>query len=155
MTVRLSGRRGLPPVDRALLRRRARQILRALDRSDAELSVALVDDETIEALNARYRDRRRPTDVLSFSLLDGVHSERRGALLGDVVIGLETAQRQARRGRRSLEDEVVRLLIHGVLHLLGHDHERPDEASAMRSEERRVLRALRCPGGRAPRAVGA
>ena len=142
MTVRLSGRRGLPPVDRALLRRRARAILRALDRRGAELSVALVDDATIEELNARYRGRPTPTDVLSFSLLDGAHSERRGALLGDVVISLETAQRQARRARRGLEDEVVRLMVHGVLHLVGHDHEEDEEARVMRAEERRLRRAI-------------
>jgi rRNA maturation RNase YbeY len=142
MTVRLSGRRGLPPVDRARLRRRAGAILRALDRGGAELSIALVDDATIADLNARYRSRPAPTDVLSFSLLEGEHAERRGDLLGDVVISLETASRQARRGRRSLEDEVVRLLIHGVLHLLGHDHEKPEEARAMRAEERRVRRAV-------------
>jgi probable rRNA maturation factor len=143
MTVRVSGRRGLPPIDRNLLRRRARVVLRELDRRGSELSVALVDDATIRELNARYRDKPRPTDVLSFSLLDGDHTERRGDLLGDVVIGLETAERQARRGRRSLDDEVLRLLIHGVLHLLGHDHERAAEARAMRAEERRLLGVAR------------
>jgi rRNA maturation RNase YbeY len=77
-------------------------------------------------------------------LLEGLHSERRGALLGDVVISLDTAERQARRARRSVDDECLRLLVHGVLHLLGHDHERDDEeARRMRAEERRVLRAVR------------
>lgn len=128
MTVRLTGRRGLPRVDRRRLRRRAGAVLRALDRADSELSVALVDDVAIAELNERHRDRPRATDVLSFSLLDGPHSERRGALLGDVVVSLETAERQARRAGRSLDDEVLRLLIHGVLHLLGHDHEAPGEA---------------------------
>jgi probable rRNA maturation factor len=142
MRVRLSGRRGLPPIDRAKLRRRAGAILRALDRADSELSVVLVGDEEIAALNAQYRDEPGPTDVLSFSLLEGNHADRRGALLGDVVISLETAARQARRGRRSLEAETLRLLIHGVLHLLGHDHAADDEAREMRREERRLLREV-------------
>lgn len=142
MTVRLSGRRGLPPVDRGLLRRRARAILRLVDRPDAELSVALVDDAQIAELNERYRHRRGATDVLSFSLLEGDHAQRRGPLLGDVIVSLETAARQARHRRRRLEDEVVRLLIHGTLHLLGHDHEEAAEARAMRAEERRLWRAL-------------
>jgi probable rRNA maturation factor len=142
MTVRLSGRRGLPRLDRRRLRRRAGAILRALDRGDAELSIALVDDEAIAALNERYRGRARPTDVLSFSLLDGPHAERRGTLLGDVVVSLETAERQARRAGRSLDDEVLRLLIHGVLHLVGHDHEQASDARAMRAEERRVRSAV-------------
>jgi rRNA maturation RNase YbeY len=142
MSVRLSGRRGLPRVDRRRLRRRAGAILRAIERPEAELSVTLVDDPAIAELNARYRGRPGATDVLSFSLLEGPHAERRGALLGDVVISLETAERQARRAGRSLDDEVLRLLIHGALHLVGHDHEDAAEARAMRAEERRVRRAL-------------
>jgi rRNA maturation RNase YbeY len=109
----------------------------------AELSIALVDDEAIAELNVRYREREGPTDVLSFSLEEGPHAERRGALLGDVVVSLETAERQARRARRRLDDEVLRLLIHGTLHLVGHDHEKDEEARRMRAEERRLWRALR------------
>jgi len=143
MSVRLTGRRGLPRVDRRLLRTRARRILRALDLATAELSVSLVDDGAMATLNARYRGIEGPTDVLSFSLVEGRYAERRGALLGDVVVSLETADRQARRARRTLDDEVLRLLIHGVLHLLGYDHEREADARRMRTAERRVLRAVR------------
>jgi probable rRNA maturation factor len=142
MTVHVSGRRGLPLLDRARLRRRTLRLLRALDLMDAELSIRLVDDAEIAAHNARYRGREGPTDVLSFSLVEGPHAERRGALLGDVVISLETASRQARRNRRSLESEVLRLVIHGALHLIGHDHVRAKEARAMRAEERRLWRAV-------------
>jgi probable rRNA maturation factor len=145
MSVRLSGprRRGdLPAVDRRLLRRRAARLLRVLGRADAELSLALVDDAEIGALNARYRDEAQPTDVLSFSLVEGPHAARRGALLGDVVLGVEVAARQAARARRSLDDELARLLIHGVLHLLGHDHAERAEAVRMRAEERRLWQAI-------------
>ncbi len=140
MTVRLHGRRvGL---DRRRLRRRAAQLLDEIGCPHAELSIALVDDAAIAELNARYRGVEGATDVLSFSLLEGAHAERRGALLGDVVVSLETAAVSARRARRTLDDEVLRLLIHGTLHLLGHDHERDDEARRMRAEERRVWKAL-------------
>ena len=146
MSVRLAvpaARTGLPRIDRALLRRRARRILTALVGSDrAELSILLVDDAEIAALNRRYRGRSRPTDVLAFSLLEGAHADRRGALLGDVVIGIETAARQARSRRRTLDDEVARLLVHGALHLVGYDHARSAEARIMRAQERRVWRAL-------------
>ncbi len=145
MTVRLSGparRAGLPAVDRRLLRRRAQRLLRELDCAGAELSVALVDDAAIAELNETWRGRTGATDVLSFSQLEGEHADRRGDLLGDVVIALETADRQARARRRSLDDEIARLLIHGTLHLLGHDHEVDAEARAMRAEERRLWRAL-------------
>jgi probable rRNA maturation factor len=140
MTVRLSGRRA--GVDRRRLRRQAVRMLRELGCARSELSIALVDDTEIAELNERYRGRPGATDVLSFSLLEGAHAERRGALLGDVVVSLDTAAVQARRARRTLDDEVLRLLIHGTLHLLGHDHERGGEARRMRTEERRVWKAL-------------
>lgn len=143
MTVRLTGRRGLPRVDRRRLRVLAGRILRALELARAELSIALVDDEAIALLNEQYRGKTGPTDVLSFSLVEGAHADHRGGMLGDVIVSLETAATQARRGRRSLDDEVLRLLIHGTLHLVGHDHEEDDEARRMRSEERRVWRAVR------------
>ena len=142
MTVRLQGRRGLPRVDRRRLRTRAAQLLRELGEARSELSIALVDDDAIRELNERYRGIAKPTDVLSFSLVEGEHADARGALLGDVVVSLDTASAQARRARRSLDDEVLRLLIHGTLHLLGHDHERDDEARRMRAEERRLWRAM-------------
>jgi rRNA maturation RNase YbeY len=145
MTVRLSGPRRRADgtgLDRRLLRRRAALVLAALGRRGAELSVRLVDDAEIAELNERFRGKPGPTDVLSFSLLEGAHAERRGALLGDVVMGVGVARRQAARGRRTLDDELARLLIHGVLHLVGHDHERADEAARMRAEERRLWRSL-------------
>ena len=145
MTVRIGGPRrprGAPRGDRRLLRRRAGAVLRALGRQDAEVSVTLVDDADIAALNEAWRGKQGPTDVLSFSLLEGPHADRRGALLGEVVIGVDVAARQARRGRRSLDDEAARLLIHGVLHLLGHDHVRAAETRRMQAEERRLRRTL-------------
>ncbi len=146
MTVRLSGpprRAGGPRPDRQQLARRARAVLRALGHTSSELSVALVDDDAIAALNERDRGKPGPTDVLSYSLLEGPHAECRGALLGDVVISVDTAARQARRGRRSLDDECLRLFIHGILHVLGHDHEDDDDARRMQAEERRLWRAVR------------
>lgn len=141
--LRVDGARLAPPLDRRALQSRARRILRELGHARSELSLSLVDDDTIAALNESYRGRHGPTDVLAFSLLEGPHAEHRGSLLGDVVISLETAARQARAAHRSLDDELTRLLIHGVLHLLGHDHQRAGEARAMRAEERRLRRAFR------------
>jgi rRNA maturation RNase YbeY len=141
MTVRLSGperRQGLPVVDRRLLRARGARLLAALARRRAELSIHLAADAEIAQLNAGFRGRPSPTDVLAFSLLEGEGSEHSGSLLGDVVIGVETAARQARARRRALDDEVARLLIHGTLHLLGFDHERAEDARRMRAEERRL-----------------
>jgi rRNA maturation RNase YbeY len=143
VSVRLSGP---PHRTRGLSRRRllayARALLEALDQADAELSLALVDDATGAELNRRFRGRAGATDVLSFSLREGAHTRHRGALLGDVVIALGVAQRQARERGLALEAECRRLLIHGVLHLLGYDHARAAEARVMRAKERALWRKL-------------
>jgi probable rRNA maturation factor len=145
MTVRVSGPRtgrARARFDARLLAQRAERLLAWLGRGDAELSLALVDDAEMARLNASWRGRSGPTDVLSFSLLEGAHAERRGDLLGDVVIDLEQALRQAEARGADLDAELARLLVHGVLHLIGHDHEEPDEARAMRGLERRGLAAI-------------
>jgi len=143
MSVRVSGP---PRATRGLSRRRiqgqARALLAALGEAEAELSVALVDDASGAKLNQRWRGRPGATDVLSFSLREGRHARHRGALLGDVVISVGVARRQARERAEPLEAECLRLLIHGVLHLLGYDHARPAEARVMRAKERALWREL-------------
>ena len=99
------------------LRHRARRFLAALDRDRSELSVLVVGDAAIRKLNAAWRGKDRATDVLSFP------AAGKGPLLGDVVISLDTAVRAAREERRALGAELDRYLAHGLLHLLGHDHE--------------------------------
>ena len=146
MTLRISGpprRRGIPRHDKRLLRARTARLLREIDRASSELSLSLAADDEIAKLNEQYRNREGPTDVLAFSLLEGEGTEHRGALLGDVVVGIETAARQARGRRRPLDDELAQLVIHGTLHLIGYDHVRAADARVMRAEERRLWRRLR------------
>ncbi len=115
--------------------RHAAAVLRAAARAwigRAELSVALVSDRQMRVLNRRWRRKDRPTDVLSFPL------QERGAL-GDVVISLETARRQARVGGWPLAVELRRLLAHGILHCRGYDHDTPAHAREMARAERRLL----------------
>ncbi|HVN86950.1 MAG TPA: rRNA maturation RNase YbeY [Candidatus Binatia bacterium] len=120
----------------------ARQILSSFDEDAAELTVSLVDDEEIHRFNRDYRGKDRPTDVLAFAMREGPRVAGDEAQLGDVVISLDTAARQAAQRGTTLADEVATLLIHGVLHLLGYDHERSAaEARRMRRKERE-LRAL-------------
>ena len=121
---------------------KARRILCLMDLMDCELSVALVGDEEIRRLNGRYRSRDEPTDVLSFPLDQSLPTGHR--LIGDVIISVEKAARQARQRRRSLDDELEVLLIHGILHNLGYDHERsPEDEREMRAMERRVRKELK------------
>jgi rRNA maturation RNase YbeY len=97
----------------------------------------------MQQLNRQYRGKDRPTDVLAFALREGESGPAHTSVLGDVVISLETAARQARSRRRPLAAEVRVLLVHGILHVLGYDHERgPAEARRMRALEHRLLRLL-------------
>src|SRR6266436_2784510 len=98
----------------------ARKILLTLGCLKAELSLLFVNDAQIRRLNKRYRKINRPTDVLAFPMLEGDAFPPRSQLLGDVVISLETAKKQANKEDHSLEQEVKILLIHGILHLLGY-----------------------------------
>lgn len=119
------------PIGTIALRRRAERMLRALGLDDAELSIVVCDDATIHALNRSHRRRNKPTDVLAFALREGKPLPGAETLLGDVVISLDTARRQARARRHPLWTEVTILLAHGLLHLVGYDH-RTD------AEERRM-----------------
>jgi probable rRNA maturation factor len=92
----------------------------------------LADDECISILNGQYRGIDGPTDVLSFSQHEGDEDfDSAGNLLGDVVISVETAVRQASERGADLDSEIDVLLVHGLLHLLGYDHAEPGEAEAM------------------------
>jgi len=117
------------------LRRSAARFRRALDAEGAELSILLVGDAAIRRLNREWRGVDEATDVLSFPAahLPGAR------LLGDVVLSLDTARRRARGSRRPLAAELDRYLAHGLLHLLGHDHERPAQARRMAEAERLLL----------------
>ena len=102
---------------------------------EAELSVTLTSDDAIAQIAGDFGRERRPTDVLAFALLDSPGAEFRGDALGDVIISVDTAARQARERGVSLGAELRDLLIHGILHLLGMDHERDSDARHMRSLE--------------------
>ena len=104
------------------LKKIAGSILKALERTQAELSIALVGDKEMRLLNAKYRKKNKTTDVLSFPAHHPATAKP--ILLGDVVISVEHARRQAKERNHSLKREMVILLIHGILHLLGYDHER-------------------------------
>jgi probable rRNA maturation factor len=132
-------------VDRRALLSTARRLLTAVGERDAGISLSLVTDEAIRSLNAEYRGKDAPTDVLSFPLEDGEASDETERLLGDVVISIDTARRQAAAYDAPLQREIYRLLIHGLLHLKGHDHIAAAERRVMRREERRLAEAIAMP----------
>lgn len=106
------------------------------------LSVVVTDDSAVRLLNWRFLGIDEPTDVLSFGLtaktrfVTSTAAERQ---LGEIVISFPTAQRQAREAGRTLDDELAHLLVHGILHILGYDHQRPAQAGLMRAREDELL----------------
>jgi probable rRNA maturation factor len=124
----------------ATVKRRADKMLASLGLTGAELSVALVDDAAIHALNRDYRRKDKPTDVLAFAMEEGEPSPRtNGArVLGDVIVSIDTARRQAKSRRRPLLDELTMLLAHGLLHLLGYDHQTDEEEREMVARTREL-----------------
>ena len=103
--------------------------------ADDEVSITLTSDDEIAELAGDFGRPRRPTDVLAFSMLEGEGADFRGAALGDVILSVDTAARQARERGVGIDTELRDLLIHGILHLLGMDHVRPDDARNMRELE--------------------
>ena len=127
-------------IDLPLTRKTVNAILGALALSKAEVSILLLDDEGITGLNEQYLKKTGPTDVISFPMHDGAFPGVQPQLLGDIAISLETAQRQADRRGVSLHEEVTALLVHGMLHLIGYDHELSTaDSRRMKAKERKVL----------------
>jgi rRNA maturation RNase YbeY len=117
-----------------------RRLFEGLDFHEGELSLLFTDDKRIAELNQRYLKRRGPTNVLAFPMLSGSPSHPPSGMLGDVVISVETAVLESRELGEPLQRTVDRLLIHGILHLLGYDHEGSSkQALRMRKEEDRLM----------------
>jgi len=116
---------------------KARAILDALGCPEKELSILLVDDLQIADLNATYLNREGPTNVIAFPMQEGEFADVSPDLLGDVVISVDTAEREGVAAGMDVETRTVELLVHGVLHLMGYDHEH-DEAEARRMEKKSV-----------------
>jgi probable rRNA maturation factor len=125
------------------IRASLRKLLSLTGQQNAEVSVLLVGDTAMRSLNRRYRGKDRTTDVLSFPLREGRFSRIQPHVLGDIVLSLPAAARQAKAAGEPRRVEIERLLVHGYLHLLGYDHEESRvEAGRMEVRERRLRKAL-------------
>jgi probable rRNA maturation factor len=131
-----------PGVSRVEVARRARAMLAAVQMEKSELSILLTNDDQIAKLNHLYRKKKGPTDVLAFAQREGEPGGSRG-LLGDVVVSVETARRQADGRGWDLVSELTMLVAHGLLHLLGWDHQTDAEDRRMRRETDRLCDAAR------------
>ena len=138
-------------VDRRKIGAAARRILTRLGYKGYELTVVLVDDREITRLNRRYFRRNRPTNVISFPMMDGTPPSLPAKMLGEVIISADTARRDAEEVGKKAGEEILFLLIHGILHLAGYDHEgAKKERLEMEAKERDLFERLAGPSRRRP-----
>jgi probable rRNA maturation factor len=108
----------------------------------ASLAILFTDDREMQSLNGRFRGKDKPTNVLSFPGAEGMLPPRARRHLGDIALGYETVLRETEAEGKPFDHHVTHLVVHGFLHLLGYDHESPDEAEEMEQLEREILESL-------------
>jgi len=123
-------------VDEKKLLARCRRVLEILDLNDAELSVLLCNDDEMRKLHRDFLGEDSPTNVMSFSQREGEFGDLEPEMLGDIAISVDTAGRDASEAGKNLDDEVFFLLIHGILHLVGYDHEGDNSHMAQEMEQK-------------------
>jgi len=124
-----------------VLQKAAAEVASCVQTQDGIINLKLVDDALIQALNKKYSGNDKATDVLSFSYIEEGVEPVQGEL-GDIAISLETATRQAEQAGTNLETEVVLLLVHGILHVLGHDHATADDQAKLEALQTSIMKAL-------------
>ena len=143
MKIEIENRQNKRKISKIPLRKVARKILSVSGCPDAQLSILIVDDAQIQEVNHDYLGKDRPTNVISFAMQEGEGGGVQPDLLGDVVISAETAARDAYEAQASFESELYFLLLHGILHLLGYDHEdNPVEARRMEQKSEELLQRV-------------
>ncbi len=129
-------------LNESVIRQAVLATLRMHDSEACEVSVLLTNDGAMQSLNRQYRNIDTPTDVLAFAMREDGDESMNSHLLGDVIISVPTAQRQAHAHNHSLDVEVANLTVHGVLHLLGYDHQISADATIMFEKQEAVLRLI-------------
>jgi probable rRNA maturation factor len=144
MNIQIANNQKKIKVDKIKIRSITLKLLKLLDCRDKELSITFVNDETIRELNNQYRNKNKPTDVLSFSLHEGEFGNINHDILGDIVISVDTAAADALKNGLSLEEEMNFLIIHGLLHLLGYEHENTskEEKRKLQTKQKALFRQL-------------
>lgn len=131
-------------IDKRNIRSTVLKILKTLDCADKEISLSFVDNENIKQLNKQYLGKDQATNVLSFSLQEGEYGDINPQILGDIIVSVETAQRDALYGKLTIAQEIDFLIIHGILHLLGYNHENTTkkETKKMQQKEKELFNAI-------------
>jgi probable rRNA maturation factor len=142
MGILIDNRQNSHRISLVKIRKKARVILDALGSPEAELSILFVDDAAIAQLNRQYLSRPGPTNVIAFAMREGEFADVSPQLLGDVVISLDTAEREGNESGIALEDRLDELLVHGILHLFGYNHEKNTADARVMAEKSAALMEL-------------
>ena len=142
MEVLIDNRQSRHKISPTTIKQTVQVILDALDCPDSEISILIVDDPQIAELNQQYLNREGPTNVIAFAMRDGEFPDISPHLLGDVVISMDTASREARNAAMSTERRFNELLVHGILHLLGYEHETNEEDAKVMDDKSKEILAL-------------
>jgi len=141
MGILIDDRQKKHKLSKTKLQKRAQAILNALGSPEGELSILVVDDSEIKTLNKDYLKRSGPTNVIAFPMKEGDFADINPQLLGDVVISMETAGREALQSGITAEERFAQLLVHGILHLFGFDHETSEQdARKMEKKSNELLK---------------
>ena len=143
MALQIRYEKAIPKIKKKKLKQKIETVLKDLGYHDKELSILFTNDQYIAELNKEYLNRDGPTNVLAFPMLSPLEEKIDIPILGDIVISVDTAIREAKECNESLDQTIERLIIHGILHLLGYDHEDSKEAIKMVKEEERLLTILK------------
>ena len=142
MEVLIDNRQNRHKISLKKIKQTVQVILDALDCPDSEISILIVDDPQIEELNQQYLNRKGPTNVIAFAMREGEFSDLSPHLLGDVVISTDTAARESQIASTSIERRFNELLVHGILHLLGYDHETSEKDARVMEDKSKEILAL-------------
>jgi probable rRNA maturation factor len=141
MEVLIDNRQKKYQIAMTTIQQKAKDILNVLGCHDAELSILIVDDPQIAVLNKKYLHRSGPTNVIAFPMHTDDFPNIRPQLLGDVVISIETAAKEGKRIGIGMEERFIQLLVHGILHLIGYDHEKSEaQAEKMEQKENEIMK---------------
>jgi probable rRNA maturation factor len=144
MKIRINNLQTKIKIDKREIRKSTKFFLKHLQCTDKEISLSFVSDQTIQELNKQYLHKDRPTNVISFSMQEGEFSNINPNILGDIVISVDTAALEASKSVLSFEQEINFLILHGLLHLLGYNHENTskEETRKMRKKENELFKLL-------------
>jgi len=146
MKIQIENKQNKIKIAKRDIRNTTMKLLKYLNCTDKEISISFVDDKAIQQLNYQYLERNKPTNVLSFSLQEGEFSNINPQILGDIVISVDTAQQEASLRNFTFDQEIDFLIIHGLLHLLGYNHENTtkEETRKMKRKEKKLFDLLNC-----------